>query len=78
MADSGGISGLLNLSQQNSASMTDITNQIQNLDPNSSTYQADLQGLSTKMSQMTQQTEMISNILKQLQDSAKSIIDNMR
>jgi flagellar capping protein FliD len=80
-ASSGG--GNLDTLMSQLASKTDsmysnLENQINNLDPESDTYQKDLQNIQLAMSKYTQMTELLSNLQKDLHEMSMSIIRNIK
>ena len=56
----------------------DLENSINNLDPDSDSYQQDLQKIQLAMSKYTQMTELLSNLQKDLHEMSMSIIRNIK
>ncbi len=79
----GGVGGGPNNIVSTMAGMVDsmyanIESQINNLNPDSPTYQSDLQQIQFAMAKFTQMTELLSNLQKNLHEMSMSIIRNMR
>jgi len=56
----------------------DLETQINNLDPESKSFQKDMQKVQLAMSKYTQMTELLSNVQKNLHDKSMSIVRNIK
>jgi Mg2+ and Co2+ transporter CorA len=72
------VSTLTNMAANSAGGTSSLMDQLSGLDPNSKDYSQQLQILTTKINQMTEATQMISNMLKSLHDMAEGIIANMK
>jgi len=74
-----GVSGIVNmLAGQMDSMYSNLESQISGLDPNSPTFQKDLNNLNLAMSQFTTMTELLSNIQKNLHDMSMAIVRNIK
>lgn len=66
------------LGSKTDAMYKDLESAINGLDPESDTYQIDLQNIQLAMSKYTQMTELLSNLQKDLHEMSMSIIRNIK
>jgi flagellar capping protein FliD len=75
----GGVNNIIStMAGQVDSMYANIESQINNLNPDSPTYQKDLQNIQMAMAKFTQLTELLSNLQKDLHDMSMSIIRNIK